>query len=98
MRVVETMHERKALMADLSNAFLILPGGFGTLDEFFECVTWAQLGFHEKPIGVLNSDRYFDPLLAFLRHAVDEGFVRREHLAHIVVDTSVDALLDRLLG
>ena len=75
LHVVETMHERKALMAAHANAFLALPGGFGTLEELMEVVTWAQLGFHDKPIGVLNTAGYFDPFLAFVRHMTEQGFV-----------------------
>ena len=71
------MHERKALMAELSDAFVALPGGWGTLEEFFEVLTWAQLGLHQKACGLLNVDGYFDGLLAFLDHAIDERFVRR---------------------
>jgi uncharacterized protein (TIGR00730 family) len=79
LRVVRTMHERKAVMADLSDAFVALPGGFGTLDEFCEVLTWAQLGLHAKPCALLNVDGYFDPLLALFRNAVKEGFLARAH-------------------
>jgi uncharacterized protein (TIGR00730 family) len=79
LHVVSTMHERKALMADLSDAFIALPGGFGTLDEFFEILTWAQLGIHSKPCGVLNVDGYFDSLLAFLDRAVQEGLLQQQN-------------------
>jgi len=96
LKVVKTMHERKALMADLSDGFVAMPGGFGTLDEFFEIVTWAQLGLHRKPCGLLNVHGYFDALLGFLAHAVQEGFVRREHHAMIIVADSPKALLDRM--
>ena len=94
LKVVKTMHERKALMADLSDGFVAMPGGFGTLDEFFEIVTWAQLGLHRKPCGLFNVHGYFHPLLGFLAHAVQEGFVRREHHAMITVADSAGALLD----
>lgn len=77
--VVETMHERKAKMAEEADAFLALPGGFGTLDEFFEILTWAQLGIHNKPCLLLNTCGYFDPLLAFLDQAVEQGFLKREN-------------------
>lgn len=85
LRVVASMHERKALMAELSDGFIALPGGWGTLDELFEILTWGQLGLHGKPVGLLNVAGYFDPLLAFLAHTVDEGFVRREHTSAIAV-------------
>jgi uncharacterized protein (TIGR00730 family) len=96
LHVVESMHTRKALMADLSDAFVALPGGFGTLDEFFEIVTWAQLGFHSKPIGLLNVEGFFDPVLSFVDHSVREGFVRAEHRELIRVASSIEELLDRL--
>ena len=78
LRVVASMHERKALMADLSDGFIAMPGGWGTFEELFEVLTWGQLGLHGKPCGLLNVDGYFDPLLTFLRHAFDEQFVRTE--------------------
>ena len=96
LRVVESMHERKALMADRSDAFVALPGGWGTLDEFFEVLTWGQLGLHRKPCGLLNVRGYFDRLLSFLDHSVDEGFVRRECRSMIAVADSPDSLLDML--
>jgi uncharacterized protein (TIGR00730 family) len=96
MTVVETMHERKAAMADLADGFVMLPGGFGTLDEFFEVVTWTQLGIHSKPCGVLNVSGYFDPLLAFVERAAEERLVRAEHRDMLIVETDPDAMLDRL--
>src|SRR5436190_13856837 len=96
LRVVKSMHERKAMMAELSDGFVALPGGWGTLDEFFEIITWAQLGMHRKPCGLLNVQGYFDTLLAFVEHSVDEGFVRREHRSMISVSSSPIALLDLL--
>jgi uncharacterized protein (TIGR00730 family) len=93
LRVVESMHERKALMADRADAFVALPGGWGTLDEFFEVLTWGQLGLHRKPCGLLNVRGYFDRLLSFLDHSVDEGFVRREYRSMIAVADSPDSLL-----
>jgi uncharacterized protein (TIGR00730 family) len=96
LRVVSSMHERKALMADLSDGFLALPGGWGTWEELFEVLTWAQLGLHRKPCGVLNVDGYFDGLLAFVEHAVAEGFVRREHGQMLLVALEPVALLDQL--
>ena len=94
--VVETMHERKALMNDLSDAFLALPGGFGTLDEFFEVLTWAQLGFHGKPCALLNVAGYYDGMLAMLDHAVTERFLRPAHRELVIADTDPLRLLQRL--
>jgi len=96
LHIVETMHERKALMAELSDAVIALPGGTGTLDELFELFTWKQLGLHRKPIALLDVDGYWQPLLAFLEHAVNERFVRAEHVAMLVVERSPAVLLDRL--
>jgi len=96
LRIVSSMHERKALMADLSDAFIAVPGGWGTLEEFFEVLTWAQLGLHQKPCGLLNVLGYFDGLLSFLEHAVGERFLRREYASMIAVAASPAALLDRL--
>lgn len=98
LRVVGSMHERKALMNDLSDAFIALPGGFGTLEEFFEVVTWAQLGLHRKPCGLLNVDGYFNTLLAFLNHATDEQFVKPIHRGAIVADTVPELLIERVLS
>jgi uncharacterized protein (TIGR00730 family) len=98
LRVVATMHERKALMASMADAFVALPGGAGTLDEFFEAWTWTQLGIHRKPVGLLNVAGYFDPLLAFLDRAVADRFIRQEHAAAVVVDQEGGRLLDRLAG
>jgi uncharacterized protein (TIGR00730 family) len=98
LRVVTSMHERKALMADLSDGFIALPGGWGTLDEFFEILTWAQLGIHHKPCGLLNVSGYFDRLLSFLDHTTGEGFVRREHRSMISVSDSPATLLDALVA
>ena len=98
LRVVETMHERKALMAELADGFVALPGGLGTLEEFFEVWTWAQLGIHAKPCGVLNVAGFFDPLLAFLDHAVAARFVREVHRAMVLVEPEPDALLDRMVA
>jgi len=96
LRIVETMHERKALMNDLSDAFLALPGGFGTLDEFFEVLTWSQLGFHGKPCALLNVAGYYDGMLAMLDHAVTERFLRPAHRELIIADTDPLRLLQRL--
>ena len=96
LHVVETMHERKALMAELSDAVIALPGGTGTLDELFELFTWKQLGLHRKPIGLLDVDGYWQPLLAFLEHAVDERFLHAEHLETLLVSSEPAALLELL--
>ena len=92
--VVRSMHERKAEMASRSQAFLVLPGGLGTLEETFEIVTWAQLGIHGKPVGLLDVAGYFRPLLAFLDHAVEEGFLDPDHRRLLLVAEEVDELLD----
>jgi len=97
LRIVPTMHERKALMADLADAFVTLPGGMGTLDETFEILTWAQLGIHAKPVGLLDVGGYYGPLLTFLNHAVAHGFVQAEHCALIEIDADPARLMDRLL-
>jgi uncharacterized protein (TIGR00730 family) len=94
LRVVKSMHERKATMADLSDGFIALPGGWGTLDELFEVLTWGQLGLHSKPCGVLNVDGYFDRLLSFMQYLVDERFVRPENGAMLAVAATPGALLD----
>ncbi|HEX6289525.1 MAG TPA: TIGR00730 family Rossman fold protein [Herpetosiphonaceae bacterium] len=94
LRVVDSMHQRKALMAELSDGFIALPGGFGTLEEFFEIVTWAQLGLHRKPCGLLNQSGFFDQLRAFLDFAVGEQFIRPQHRAMILVEADPDRLLD----
>jgi len=95
LRVVETMHERKASMAEFADAFIALPGGLGTLDELFEALTWAQLGLHQKPIGLLEVDGFFAPLVAYLDRAVTEGFVRAEHRAALTVAMEPEELLAR---
>jgi uncharacterized protein (TIGR00730 family) len=84
------------MMADLADAFVALPGGWGTLEEFFEVLTWAQLGLHQKPCVLLNVAGYFDGLLAFLEHSIDQRFVRRENGALVLVATSVDGMLEQL--
>jgi uncharacterized protein (TIGR00730 family) len=92
---VKSMHERKAMMADMADAFLALPGGVGTLEELFEVWTWAQLGHHRKPVGILNVEGYFDALLAFLDHQCREGFMRREHRDMLVVEAEPGRILAR---
>jgi uncharacterized protein (TIGR00730 family) len=94
LRVVSSMHERKALMADLSDGFIALPGGFGTLEEVIEIATWAQLGLHTKPFGLLNVAGYFDALVAFFDHAVTEGFVRPQHRETLLVAERPASLVD----
>jgi uncharacterized protein (TIGR00730 family) len=96
LRVVETMHARKALMAELADAFIAMPGGFGTAEEFFEAITWAQLGLHTKPCGLLNVKGYFDHLIRFIDHAVEQQFIDPAHRALLLVDESSDALLAKL--
>ena len=96
LRVVSSMHERKALMSDLSDGFIALPGGWGTWEELFEVLTWAQLGLHRKPCGLLNVGGYFDGLLAFLAHSVAEGFVRPQHASMLLVADTPETLLGRL--
>jgi uncharacterized protein (TIGR00730 family) len=96
LQVVGTMHERKAVMADAADAFIMLPGGFGTFDEFFEVVTWTQLGIHAKPCGILDVDGYFAPLRAMFDNAVSAGFVHPAHREMILIDDSPAGLLDRL--
>ena len=93
--VVASMHERKALMADLADGFVALPGGIGTLEELFEVWTWGQLGYHGKPVGILNAGGYFDALGLFLDQAVREGFLRPAHRAMLAVETDPGRLLDR---
>jgi uncharacterized protein (TIGR00730 family) len=97
LREVGTMHERKQEMASLSDAFLAMPGGYGTMDEFCEVLTWSQLGLHRKPCGLLNVAGFFDPLLAFFDHAVAQGFLKPEHRALILDDADPLRLIDRLL-
>ncbi|MBI1290392.1 TIGR00730 family Rossman fold protein [bacterium] len=98
MRIVKSMHERKALMASLSDAFIVLPGGFGTMDELFEAATWTQLTYHEKPCGVLNIAGYFDPLQAMVERMVASGFVPPEHRALVLFDTTAEQLLQQFEG
>lgn len=96
LRVVETMLERKALMAELAEGFIALPGGLGTLDELFEMLTWTQLGIHRKPTGLLDVNGYFERLLGFLDHSVEQRFVKPEHRAMLISERDPCVLLDRL--
>jgi uncharacterized protein (TIGR00730 family) len=95
-RVTDSMHERKKMMVDISDAFIALPGGFGTFDELFEVLTWAQIGLHDRPIGLLDVDGYFEPLLALAKHVTAEGFAAKEHRDLLVVDDDPQALVDKL--
>lgn len=94
--VVSSMHERKAKMADYADAFVAMPGGYGTFEEFCEIITWAQLGFHKKPCGLLNVENYYAPLLSLFDHAVAEGFIRQEHRPLVLESNSPEELLDML--
>lgn len=96
LHVVKDMHERKAMMAELSDGFIAMPGGIGTLEELFEILTWSQLGFHEKPIGVLNVDGFYDGLIDFLQNQVTQGFVKEDQAALMMHENSVPDLLRRL--
>jgi uncharacterized protein (TIGR00730 family) len=96
LRIVDTMHQRKAMMNDLSDAFIALPGGYGTLEEFFEILTWSQLGIHRKPSGLLNVLGYYDSLLAMLDHAVTEQFLLPANRKLVVAETDPELLLRRL--
>jgi uncharacterized protein (TIGR00730 family) len=96
LKIVANMHERKQAFTDLSDGFLTLPGGVGTMDELWEAVSWAQLGYHTKPVGLLNAFGFYDGLLAFNRHMIDVGFVRAAHAGILVADTELDSLLDKL--
>ena len=96
LRIVDSMHERKALMAQLSDGFVAMPGGIGTMEEFFEVLSWAQLGLHEKPCALLNVAGYYDPLIRFLDHAVEQDFIKPKHRALLVVEGESGRLLDRI--
>lgn len=96
--VVETMHERKHRMAELSDGFIALPGGWGTLEEIFEVTTWTQLGYHEKPVGLLNADGYYEGLITFLDHAAELGFIRPQHRPILQASADPDELVERLLA
>jgi hypothetical protein len=98
LHVVASMHERKALMAQLSDGFIALPGGIGTLEELFEIMTFAQLRIHQKPCGLLNIEGYYDQLIGFLDNAQTQGFVSSAQTRYLLVDQSVDGLLDRFNG
>jgi len=97
MRVVNTMHERKAIMAELSDAFIALPGGFGTFEEIMETITWGQLGIHQKPVGLLNVAGYYDPMLAMIDRAIEEGFILPRYRHLFVASSGIDELFE-LMG
>jgi hypothetical protein len=96
LHVVQTMHQRKQAFTDLSDGFVTLPGGVGTMDELWEAVSWAQLGYHGKPVGLLNAFGFYDGLVEFNRHMAEVGFVREAHRGIIIVEATLDALLDRM--
>lgn len=96
LRVVDSMHERKALMESLSDGFIALPGGYGTLEEIAEMITWLQLGFHTKPCGLLNVGSYYAHLIGFLDHAVDQGFLKKKHRDKLLVADTVDGMVRAL--
>ncbi len=98
LHIVDSMHERKQLMADLADAFVAMPGGYGTFEEFCEAVTWSQLGIHKKPCGLLNVEGYFDPLIAQFDHAVREGFLHPNNRALVLEAKKAEALLEALAG
>jgi len=98
LRVVGSMHERKALMAELADGFITMPGGFGTIDELVEMLTWAQLGIHDKPSGLLNVGGYFDSLMAFFDRSVEDRFLQPEHRKMLLVEEESADLLDRLVS
>jgi uncharacterized protein (TIGR00730 family) len=96
LRVVANMHQRKQAFTDLSDGFLTIPGGVGTMDELWEAVSWAQLGYHAKPVGLLNAFGFYDHLLAFNRHMIDVGFIREAHAGIIIAENTLEPLLERM--
>ena len=96
LHVVQTMHERKKAFTDLSDGFLTLPGGVGTMDELWEAVSWAQLGYHDKPVGLLNAYGFYDGLVDFYRRMGESGFIRAEHRGILIVDNELDGLLEKM--
>jgi len=96
LRVVKTMHERKALMADLADGFIALPGGYGTFEEFFEILAWGQLGWHQKPFGLLNIAGFYAPLIEFLDHATGEGFIRPKHRELVIIESESEKVLKQM--
>jgi uncharacterized protein (TIGR00730 family) len=98
LRVVESMHERKEMMASLADGFLVLSGGIGTLEELFEVFTWRQLDLHQKPIGILNTNGYYNFLISFLENAVTQGFLHESALAYVLIETDAQTLLQKMLA
>lgn len=96
--ITDNMHDRKVILYERSDGFIIIPGGFGTMDEFFEITTWGQLGLHTKPIGILNSNGYYDHLIAQTKMMVSKGFLKQQNLDAIVIDESIEGLLDKMLS
>jgi uncharacterized protein (TIGR00730 family) len=96
LHVVKNMHERKARFTDLSDGFVTIPGGVGTMDELWEAISWAQLGYHSKPVGVLNVAGFYDQLVAFNQHMIDVGFIREQHAGIMIVDDALDRLIDKM--
>ncbi|MGB3144726.1 MAG: TIGR00730 family Rossman fold protein [Maribacter sp.] len=96
--VTQNMHDRKLKMHELSDGIIMLPGGFGTLEEFFEMLTWSQLGLHQHPIGILNTHGFYDPLLEMMQQMVAKGFVKKEHMESILVDADMERLLQKMEG
>jgi hypothetical protein len=96
LRVVKTMHERKALIAELSDGFIALPGGYGTFEEFFEVLAWSQLGWHQKPFGLLNIAGFYSPLVQFLDHTMTEGFIRPKHRDLVLIESQPEKILQRM--
>ncbi len=96
LHIVETMHERKAMMAELADGFIALPGGSGTLEEWFEVLTWAQIGYHQKPCSILNINNYYTPLLALFDHMIEQGFVREEYRQLIIMEDDPAQIIARL--
>jgi uncharacterized protein (TIGR00730 family) len=96
LHVVQTMHQRKQLFTDLSDGFVTLPGGVGTMDELWEAISWAQLGYHQKPVGLLNVAGFYDQLIAFNQHMVEAGFIRAQHANILIHANAIEALLDRM--
>jgi uncharacterized protein (TIGR00730 family) len=96
LHVVQTMHQRKQLFTDLSDGFVTLPGGVGTMDELWEAISWAQLGYHDKPVGLLNAGGFYDQLIGFNRHMIDTGFIRPQHANILVHAADIDTLIDRM--
>jgi uncharacterized protein (TIGR00730 family) len=96
LHIVANMHARKAMFTDLSDGFIAIPGGVGTMDELWEAISWAQLGYHQKPVGLLNALGFFDQLIAFNQHMIDVGFIREQHRRIMIIDDRLDGLLAKM--